>query len=87
MSEKQNTCCKERPENTLSVDDFPSSKEDNFPSLLLPECHTEELKHKTKLSDEHQNTTLKYQIIKVMYLHLEIVYFIYSIISGNYEFA
>ena len=40
MSEKQNTCCKERPENTLSVDDFPSSKEDSFPSLLLPECHT-----------------------------------------------
>ena len=40
MSEKQNTCCKERPENTLSVDDFPSSKEDSFPSLLLPACHT-----------------------------------------------
>ena len=22
------------------MDDFPSSKEDSFPSLLLPECHT-----------------------------------------------
>ena len=30
---------------------------------------------------------LKYQIIKVMYLHLEIVYFIYSIISVKYELA
>ena len=31
---------RERPEDTFSVDAFPSSKEDSFPSTLCAESHT-----------------------------------------------
>ena len=30
----------QRPENILTVDDFPSSKEHSFPSILCAESHT-----------------------------------------------